>query len=1169
MRLKRLDLARYGRFTNHSIDFGERLSGRPDLHVVYGPNEAGKSTLFAAWLDLLYGIDKKSRYQFLHPYATMRIGGVLEMTAGAREYVRVGQPQNSLLDAHGLPIGETAILGELGGIDRSAYRTMFSLDDHTLKEGGESILRARGDLGQLLFSGSSGLADLSRKIMDLHCEAGEFYRSHARSGQLHGWQSELIRLKQEREQYDTQASKHAEFSEAAKRAKDRYEEMGAKRRQLAERRDAIQRLLDAQPRLAKLRTLQEKLAPLADLPDAPARWAQELPALRDEEIKLETQIRLNDMEVERLTLAIEAITLDDAALRLAGKLDEIAPLHARYLTAEKDLPDRRQKMRELDLAIAHALRKIEREKETNPDRLIVPASTAERLRELSESYSGIALARDKAAEELTDARHRLDMAACELATSAGNGSATMEREQCLTALKEALAAFRASDHGARRRLFQRACLEAQEALDERLAALAPWREDMDELATMLVPGPETLERWKLTQEAIQTRIDQHRAEIDRLRTECARLFAQLDAVSGAAGLPTDEEAAAMRAERDHAWAQHRARLDAASADRFEELLRRDDEVVARRFGHMAELAELQNAAKALKISQSGLARAEELQARSRAEEEDLAREIASAIGALSPLLPSSWTLPQLSAWLSRRENALQARNILRKAQRDLQQAQADARDGEERLAAALRAMNTPVLAGADEAALVAAAQNALDQEARIRLLHQALEERQRDVSARERALERAEASAQKWHAAWKEICESCWLGASGAVPAIAAVRGLLKTLAELASDLKERAALSDRIEKMEKDQAVFCNAVASLADGLGIAQTTPFSATEVARQIEQQIRKAESGCAQKAKEQERLESLRAISLKLNQQKLAHDHRKREMTAHFGVATFAALAAKLDQVAMRENLRKETAEVTQEILGILRAASLHDAQAMLEAADPAALEAELADITAQAENLEQDWHESYHAYKDARKQIDAIGGDAKVAEIEEQRRTILLQIEEGAGRYMRLRAGAVAVELALRLYRERHRSSMLARASEALRIISRGTYTRLATQPDKDSEILVAIAADKGSKTVADMSRGTSFQLYLALRVAGFFEFAKTRSPVPFVADDIMETFDDFRAEEAFRLFAQMAQIGQVIYLTHHRHLCEIAREVCATVHVHELPSAPAPERVTV
>jgi len=145
-----------------------------------------------------------------------------------------------------------------------------------------------------------------------------------------------------------------------------------------------------------------------------------------------------------------------------------------------------------------------------------------------------------------------------------------------------------------------------------------------------------------------------------------------------------------------------------------------------------------------------------------------------------------------------------------------------------------------------------------------------------------------------------------------------------------------------------------------------------------------------------------------------------------------------------------------------------------------------------------------------------------------------------------------------MEQALTLYRERHRSSMMARASEAVRIISRGRYTGLASQPDKDRETLIALQNDGSSKQAAEMSKGARFQLYLALRVAGYHEFAETRRTVPFIADDIMETFDDFRAEETFRLFAGMAGVGQVIYLTHHRHLCDIAKAVCPDVRIHEL-----------
>ena len=153
MRLARLDLVRYGKFTDRTLDFGPASADRPDLHIVYGPNEAGKSTAFAAFLDLLFGIraTKERNYAFLHPYPTMRIGARLDLACGPRELVRIRRQQATLLDADDRAVDEGLITAELGGIGREGYRSMFSLDDDTLENGGEEILPSRGDLGQLLF----------------------------------------------------------------------------------------------------------------------------------------------------------------------------------------------------------------------------------------------------------------------------------------------------------------------------------------------------------------------------------------------------------------------------------------------------------------------------------------------------------------------------------------------------------------------------------------------------------------------------------------------------------------------------------------------------------------------------------------------------------------------------------------------------------------------------------------------------------------------------------------------------------------------------------------------------------------------------------------------------------------------------------------------------------
>jgi uncharacterized protein YhaN len=146
MRIRKLGLRRYGKFTDGVIDFGERSAGAPDLHIVYGPNEAGKSTAMSACMDLFYGIHHQSRFNFLHPYPTMRIEAELEIFGTVRSFSRIKLPHNSLLDDAGNTVADAMLLGELGGLDRNAYQTMFCLDDETLEAGGESILASKGDL---------------------------------------------------------------------------------------------------------------------------------------------------------------------------------------------------------------------------------------------------------------------------------------------------------------------------------------------------------------------------------------------------------------------------------------------------------------------------------------------------------------------------------------------------------------------------------------------------------------------------------------------------------------------------------------------------------------------------------------------------------------------------------------------------------------------------------------------------------------------------------------------------------------------------------------------------------------------------------------------------------------------------------------------------------------
>lgn len=1156
MRLKCLDLTRYGKFTDHRIEFGERVEGQPDLHIVYGPNEAGKSTALAGFLDLLFGIETRSRFNFIHPYPTMRVGGTLELAGGPQQLVRIKRPQNSLLDARDQPITEGVLLGELGGIDRESYRTMFSLDDATLEAGGESILSSKGDLGQLLFSASAGLADLSKGLVDLKAEAEGFYKYRARSGELSDLKARLVKLKAERERVDTLASDYAQLIEARDRAAIQYEEAIGSRGRIQARMDEIQRHLNALPRLADLRGLRQRIAPLANLPDAPSGWAEELPQLQKDEIELGIRAQGLTEEIAELSGQLDAIVVDETALRLADKVERLADLRARHVTAEKDIPERRLQLREAELAIATILGRIERTGEIDPKRLVLGASVVGALRTLIETRSGIEAALKSAADELSEARRRLDEAQARLGKAGGDPQTGQGRETWMS-LAATVAAARADDHAARRRLAERARDAARATLADRLRALQPWSGDVDELVDLPAPPVAEIQRWTLAIAEAQKRIEQHAGEVERLTTEQVRLTAELDALSGISGLVSDQEAASIRAIREQAWAAHRGTLDTASADGFEAALRRDDIVTSGRLGHVADVAKLHQVSQALAIAKAEYHRAIELRDVATTALHGLQREIAAAVATTCPGLSDSISLPQFEAWLGRRDKALEARALVRAAESDLREAAADAVAVRDRLATALAAAGLPQGTDAGFEALLVAGQGAIDREVELKALRASVDERQRDLASRERDVEKATGAGRHWNASWTKACSACWLGEGGTAPTLATVREILAAITELGPVLEKKAGLVDRIGKMEKDQAAFRDEAEALANELGIVASSG-DVLDLAQVIGAQIQQAHAERTRRATAAQNLEAARSRHRTLSETLAVHDRRKTEMTAFFSVPTLAEVSSKLSVIEKRAELAAQADAAERDILAALRLPAIDEAEAVLDLGDHTALEAELVELKARFDDQDQRSRDLFSVHSKALDRVEAVGGDGAVAKIEEEKRTLLLDIEDRALRYLRLKLGAAAAEQALRAYRDLHRSSMMARASEAFATISRGAYAGLAAQPEKDGEILIALGAGGGSKEAAELSKGTRFQLYLALRVAGYYEFVASRQPVPFIADDIMETFDDFRAEEAFRLFGEMALVGQVIYLTHHPHLCEMARRVCPGTMVHQL-----------
>ncbi|GAI35874.1 unnamed protein product, partial [marine sediment metagenome] len=96
MRIDRLDLIAYGPFTDKSLNLSNGDSG---LHLIYGDNEAGKSTSLRALIAWLFGIPARTNDNYLHSNPQLRIGGKLRLSSGEElEFTRRKGTKNTLLE---------------------------------------------------------------------------------------------------------------------------------------------------------------------------------------------------------------------------------------------------------------------------------------------------------------------------------------------------------------------------------------------------------------------------------------------------------------------------------------------------------------------------------------------------------------------------------------------------------------------------------------------------------------------------------------------------------------------------------------------------------------------------------------------------------------------------------------------------------------------------------------------------------------------------------------------------------------------------------------------------------------------------------------------------------------------------------------------------------------
>lgn len=255
-------------------------------------------------------------------------------------------------------------------------------------------------------------------------------------------------------------------------------------------------------------------------------------------------------------------------------------------------------------------------------------------------------------------------------------------------------------------------------------------------------------------------------------------------------------------------------------------------------------------------------------------------------------------------------------------------------------------------------------------------------------------------------------------------------------------------------------------------------------------------------------------------------------------------------ARLDQARAAEReceeARRRLDELNARLLQEGEGRSRQEIEAELEEVDVSTLAIQSEELDAALEEAAATSSRLAVERQQARSALEAVSGGDEAARAEARRQEALADMADITERYVEIHAQYRLLERVMERYRDRKQGPLLARAGEFFRDLTLGAHAALVV--DADEKLLHARRADGTLVPLEGLSDGTRDQLYLALRLAALELYLDNAAPLPFIADDLFINYDDRRAVAGLRRLGEVARRTQVIFLTHHSHMAELAQE---------------------
>lgn len=1169
MRINRLDLMAFGCFTEKSLDLSE---GDLGLHLIYGDNEAGKSTSLRALIGWLFGIPVRTNDNFLHANAQLRIGGELQISDGEKiEFIRrKGNKDTLLACGSDDPLEESLLTRFLpAGLDETLFTRLWGIDHARLIAGGQELLEQSGDLGQALFSVAVGTANLREILRKMQKRAVDLFKPRGSKPALN---KAIFDYKNAQKRMRAACLPVSKWKALQKELSDTNADIDAVEQKIKEKskqKSRLERVNRVKGALAQRRnylTKIEESGAVLLLPEAfsdQRKTASEtLQKAMDEKERLETKFEALNKETNSLSVRYDLLDNEDTVLRLYKELGAVEKI-------KEDRPRQDGKRRSLRNEARTLLKGI---------RSDICVDTADQLRPLlntKKRISGLAERYSLFIQKKTDLKTALRDLQDEQKPLKRELENISQSKIDLIQVKAAMAsAQKAGDIEHRRDDIKTQALEGKKTCENEFARLGRYTGSADDLLSMALPVSEILDRFEKEHDETIEKANTASRKKQELEDEKKQAEQALNVLSLIEDVPKIADLEASRKDRDQGWSfikqkyiqqrdvdhsllEYTAEADLSSvyekkvaqADHISDRLRLDADKVVKRAGLEARIDTLDTRITDLSMTLETI-------------KENKADYNTRWAAIWKPLNIAAGTPREMKQWLLKAERLIE----------NIQAAKGVSAD-EKKLSEAcgqLKESLSNQIARFDPQAKIK--EKRLD--ALIALCGQRIEKEQETRDNRHeiaRSLKKLEISTKRtrddlkavetdlitWSNEWEKAIDGLGLKPE-THPEIA-----METFDALVSFFKKFDAseeLRRRIYGMDKLKEAFDNKVHDFIKKIG-RQTDGQKTVFIAAQLHRELNDAREARA----------SLNRINVQINDVK--KDIRERKITIRNSqekinefkkqarVDTLEALIraeeASNHKRALLKNIETLEAELHRNGDGL----SIEALEAELKNSEIDAIEGEIDDISIALTDLQSERDHLRDLRQTVQNEIKRKDGSALAANASEEAAGHLSSISLHAEHYLRFQIAALILEQQIEDYRKENQAPVLGRAGELFSTLTLGSYAGLRDELDSSGKpILLGVRPDDQEVAVDGMSDGSCDQLYLALRLATLEQHLIKGEPMPFIVDDILIGFDDDRTRVCLDVLAELSTQIQVLLFTHHRRVLALAESCSANskIFYHEL-----------